>query len=126
MQSTAVPCKKNVNDLHIELSHPSKSITHTTAKAMGIQVTGIFKPYEDYAMGKAKQQGISKKAVAQSKILGKRLFIDVSSPSTPSFGDKNHWLLVVDDSSNYIWSFFSKEKFNFAKTMLGLITNLKN
>ena len=37
-QSTTVLHKKNVNNLHVKLGHPSKAITHATAKAMGIQV----------------------------------------------------------------------------------------
>ena len=54
-QSTTVPCKKNMNDLNIELGHPSKSITHSTAKTLGIQVTSKFMPCEDCTLGKAKQ-----------------------------------------------------------------------
>ena len=41
-QSAAAPCKKNDNNLHAELGHPSKSISHATAKALGIQVTSTF------------------------------------------------------------------------------------
>ena len=52
---------------------------------------------------------MSKKAVAQSKILGERLFFDISSPSAPTFGSKKQWLLIMDDSSNFIWSFFERE-----------------
>ena len=55
-----------------------------------------------------------------------RLFFDISSPSTPTFGSKKHWLLVVDDSSDYIWSFFLKEKSDLADMMISLIKNLKN
>ena len=54
---------KNINDLDIELGHPSESITHATAKAMGIQVTGTFKSCEDCALGNVKQEGLSKKAL---------------------------------------------------------------
>ena len=56
--------KKNINDLHIKLDHPFDSITHATAKAMGIQVTSTFKPCVDCTLGKVKQCGVSKKAVA--------------------------------------------------------------
>ena len=55
---------KSINDLHIQLSHQSQSITQTTAKEIGIQVIGTFKPIEDSVLGKAIQQGVSKKAVA--------------------------------------------------------------
>ena len=121
---TALP-KKNINNLHIELGHPSKTITHITAKALGFQVTGPFKPCEDCALGKAKHQSVSKNAVPRSKILGERLFFNISSPSTPTFGRERHWLLVMDDYSNYSWSFFLKKKFDLAETMLGLVNNQK-
>ena len=122
--ATALP-KKNINDLHIKLGHPSKTITHSTAKAICIQVTGTFKPCEDCAMGKAKQHAVSKKAVPWSQILGERLFFDIRSPSTPTFGKKHHWLLIINDCSDYSWSFFLKEKSDLAKTMLALVINLK-
>ena len=54
-QSVMAPCNKNINDLHVELRHPSKTISHATAKALNIQVTGTFKPCEDFNLGKAKQ-----------------------------------------------------------------------
>ena len=52
------------------------------------------------------------KAVANSKNLGESLFFNISS--------------VIDDSSDYVWSFFLKEKFNLMDVMLSFITNLKN
>ena len=70
--------------------------------------------------------GVSKKVVASSKILGDRLFFDISSPSTPTFGGKKTWLLAMEDSNNYAWRFFLKEKSDLAGVMLGSIKNLKN
>ena len=35
VQSANAPHKKNINDLHVEFGHPSQSITHATAKALG-------------------------------------------------------------------------------------------
>ena len=60
VSAAALP-KRNINDLHIELGHPSQTITHITTKALGIQVTSTL--CEDCALGKAKQQAVSKKAV---------------------------------------------------------------
>ena len=82
--------KQNANNLNIEVGHPSKAITRSTAKALGIQVTGRFNPGEDCALGQAKQWAVSKKAVPCSQILRERLFFDISSPSTPTFGGKHH------------------------------------
>ena len=98
--------KQNINDLHVELSHPSEAIMRSTTKSLRIQVTGTFKPYEDCTLGKAKQQAASKKAVPHLQVFGERLFFDISSPSSLTFGGKCHWLLVIDDCSNYCWSFF--------------------
>ena len=122
-QSATAPHKKNIKDLHVEVGHPSKSIIHATTKALGIQVTGTFMPCEDCILGKAKQRAISKKAFVQSKFW---LFFDMSSPSTPTFGGKKHWLLIIDVSGNFIWSFFLKEKSDLVDFMIGLIKNLKN
>ena len=72
-QSATAPCKKNINNLHVEFGFPSESITHATAKASSLQVMGTFMPYEDYALSKAKQQAASKKAVAQS--IGREAFL---------------------------------------------------
>ena len=77
-------------------------------------------------LGKTKHLWVSKKAVAWSKILGEKLFFDISSHLTLTFGGKKHWLLVIDDSSNYVWRFFLKEKSDLADIMLGLIENLKD
>ena len=123
--SAMVLPKKNINNLHVELGHLSKTTTHITAKAIGIQVTGTFKPCEDCALGKTKQWAVSNEAVPQLQILGKRLFFNISSLSTPTFRKKHHWLLVIDDCSNYSWSFFLKEKSDLAETMLGSVINLK-
>ena len=82
-QSATALCKKNINNLHVELKHPSKSITYVTAKTLGIQVSGTFKPCEGCTLGIVKQQAKSKKAVSHSKILGKRFFFNISSLSTP-------------------------------------------
>ena len=70
VSATAQP-KKNINDLHVELGHPSETINQATTKALGIQVTSMFKPCENCALGKAKQWAVSKKAEPCSNILGK-------------------------------------------------------
>ena len=67
----------------------------------------------------------SKKAVPCLQVLGERLFFDISSPSTPTFGGNHHWLLVINDCSNYCWSFFLCEKSDLIQTTSVLINNLK-
>ena len=76
-------------------------------------------------MGKARQWAVSKKAVFCSQILGERLFFDITSLSTPTFGGKHHWLLVIDDHSDYSWSFFWLRSPNPTQKMIALIKDLK-
>ena len=45
--------------------------------------------------------------------LGERLFMDVTLPMAVSLEGKKHWLLVVDDCSNYAWRYFLKKKSEF-------------
>ena len=47
--------KRDINDLHVALGHPSEAITRSTAKNFNIQVTGTFEPCEDCATVKVKQ-----------------------------------------------------------------------
>ena len=56
---SSAPCKKNINDFNVEISHPSESITQATMKAMSIQVTSTFKPCKDCTLGKAEWQAMS-------------------------------------------------------------------
>ena len=109
--------KKNINDQHVALSHPSEVIIYATAKSMGIQVTGTFKLCKDCTTRTTKNGGVCNKAVASLKILGENLFFDISFPSTPTFGGKKHWLLVIEDSTGYKWSFFKKGKYTCDVTM---------
>ena len=102
--------KKDINILDAELGHPSKVITYATGRAMKLHLTGMFSLCEYYALGKARKGNISKKTAERLKSFGERLFFDISSPSTPTIGGKKHWLLVMKDSIDYAWSYFSIEK----------------
>ena len=54
-----------------------------------------------------------------------KVFFDSSSPSTPTVGGRKHWLLVMENSMDYVWSSFLKEKLELNKMIMGLIKNLK-
>ena len=66
-------------------------------------------------MAKAHQAKVKKLPMQQSKNTGKRLFIDINSPNTPSLGGKTHWLLIVDDCTGYTWSYFQCQKSDLPK-----------
>ena len=80
---------KDINVLYAVISHPSKVITQATGRVMGLNLTGILKSCKDFALGNAKKGCVSKKTVEHSKIMGERLFFNISSPLTPPFCDKS-------------------------------------
>ena len=69
----------------------------------------MFKSCQDGAQGKAKIVRVSKTAVSYSTIKEGMLFLDISSPPTANMGGKKTWLLVVEDSTDYVWKYFLKE-----------------
>ena len=59
--------KKDINGLHAELGHPLGDIIWVTAWAIWYHSNGMFKPFEDHALGKGKKMGVSKEELACSK-----------------------------------------------------------
>ena len=106
--------KKDINILHAELGHPSEVITCATGKAMGLHLTDMFKSCEDCTLGKEEQGCMSKKAVECSKLLRERLFFNINSPPTPNLEGKMHCLLGIEDSMDYAWRYFLKEKYDLS------------
>ena len=47
--------KRDITNIHAELSYPSEVLIHATGRKMGIHLTGTFEPHEDCAIGKAKR-----------------------------------------------------------------------
>ena len=64
---------------------------------------------------------MNKEVNSKSEILGKRIFIDLSSPKTGSLGGKHYWLLVVDDFTDMTWSYSFKKKSETADKIISLI-----
>jgi hypothetical protein len=54
-----------------------------------------------------------------------RLFMDISSIKTTSYGGSKFWLLVVDDKTDYSWSYFLKLKSETKYKICALVLELK-
>jgi hypothetical protein len=54
-----------------------------------------------------------------------RFSIDLSWIKTASFAANRYWLLVMDDYTNFIWSFFLKNKDYVADTMINFLLPLQ-
>jgi hypothetical protein len=119
--------KLRLDDLHKKLGHIGESSTRKTAKFYGWNVTGPMLKCSDCGIGKAKQKSVPKMTQENSKstIAGERLFIDISSINSVSFGGSKFWLLILDDATDFTWSFFLKKKSETSLKVIELIKELK-
>ena len=82
-----------------------------TANYMKLKQIGRLPPYEICAKAKIRQRNIPKKKMKQLPTRpGYRVFIDISSFKHVSRGGNRHWLIVVDEFSDYAHSFFLIKK----------------
>jgi len=88
-------------------------------------LTGKIDKCEDCATAKAKKKNIPKTLNKRSKKTGERLFIDISSVKTASYGGRKYWALIIDDASDYCWSYFSRAKKHLGDKVTNLIRDLK-
>ena len=118
--------RMHIEDFHRLLGHPSEAKTRDTATWMNIELFGRLDKCESCNLGKAKRKKIAKEAQNKSKIPGQRLYIDLSSIRDESSGGKKHWLLIVDEATDYKWSKFLRTKSELPKIMLEFLKERKS
>ena len=116
----------DVMRFHELLGHPSEAKTRAVAKYYGVKLTGEFKVCSDCAEAKARAAAIPKNVEDEkrSKTPGERLAFDVSSIKARSYGGAKYWLLVMDDATGFIWSYFLRFKSQVKDKMVELIKHL--
>ena len=96
---------------HQMTGHTGEDLLKPTAENMGIKLTGKLEPYQVCAQVKIRQVNMKKKKQKQIPSRpGCRMFIDIGSFKHESMGEKRHWLIVVDEFSDYSHSFFLRKK----------------
>jgi hypothetical protein len=101
-----------------------QNVLRKTAEHNGWKVTGRFETCRDCNESNAKQKGVQKTTADRSTTPGERLFMDITSIKKKSIGGSKFWLLVVDDATNFTWSFFLKQKNHAAEAVIGLLLKL--
>ena len=104
----AVIDKLEINTAHKLLGHPNDDTLRRTAKENNITLTGTIEKCESCFTTKAKQKALSKHSDTKSKKPGERLCLDISSVNSTSRNINKFWLLIVDDATDYCWSYFLK------------------
>jgi hypothetical protein len=87
-----------------------KTRSKRTATYYGLKVVGTTTKCEHCALAKARQKNVSKVSDLKADKVGERLYVDVSSVNTPTFGGNRFWLLVADEVSDMCWSYFLAKK----------------
>ena len=111
---------------HDLLGHKGEAKTRAVASYYGVKLTGKWRACTHCAEAKAKAAAIPKSVDEgkRSKTPGERLAFDVSSIKAKSYGGAKFWLLVMDDATGFIWSFFLKYKSQVKDKMIELIKDL--
>jgi hypothetical protein len=100
----------DVNHLHKLFGHCGQEILNKTIKMYGFKSSGSFDTCEQCAIAKAQQKNVNKNWLGSSNLPGECLYIDISSIKERSFGGAKFWALIVDDYTDYCWSFVMKNK----------------
>jgi hypothetical protein len=111
---------------HQKLGHPCKELTKKTADHFGIKLTGTWTECQECLMGKAKRKKLKKQSLNRSERSGERFGFDISYLKNSSFGGSKFWLLVVDEATSMVWSYFLRRKSETQKAMLEFIQTMKS
>jgi hypothetical protein len=80
---------------------------------------------EECAIAKAKQKNTNKVAKGGSQNSGERIYIDISSIKGENFGGSKFWALIVDDYTDFCWSYFLRKKSDLKEKLVNFIQELK-
>ena len=101
----------SMSKLHQITGHTGEHLLRPTANYMIIKLTGKLAPCEVCAKAKIRQVNIPKKKMKKLPTRpGNRVFIDICSFKQVSRGGNIHWLIVVDEFSDWSHSFFLSRK----------------
>jgi hypothetical protein len=115
----------DINHLHKLFGHCVQEILNKTIKIYGFKSSGSFDTCGQCAITKARQKNVNKQWLGSSNLPGERLYIDISLIKERSFGGAKFWALIVDDYSDYCWSFIMKNKSDLKTRIKTLLTDLK-
>ena len=96
---------------HQITGHTGEHLLKPTANYMKLKLLGRIPPCEACAKAKIRQRNVQKRKIKKMPTKpGYRVFIDISSFRQVIRGGNRHWLIVVDEFSDYTHSFFLKKK----------------
>jgi hypothetical protein len=68
---------------------------------------------------------VNKNCLGSNNFPGERLYVDIISIKERNVGGAKFWALIVDDYTDYCWSFVLKNKLDLKVKIKTLLTDLK-
>ena len=115
----------DITQFHNILGHVNERILQQTARHYNYILSGTLPPCVHCTLANIHRMPLSKSTKDRATKTGERIFIDISQLSTPSMGGNKYWLLIVDDHTDYAWSYFLRNKSDTTTTILGFTSWMK-
>jgi hypothetical protein len=116
------------NKYHDIMGHPQNVTLKETVRANNIQLTGVnYRACTNCAEAKIKMKKIPKEpSMNVATVKGERLTIDISWIKTESIAKNRYWLLIMDEYTNFLWSYLMKTKDEQVPIIIKHIRMLQN
>ncbi len=124
-KSHRVPQSLDITYFHNILGHVNERILKATAKHYNYDLHGTLPPCIHCTLANIHRMPLSKYTKVRTHTTGERIFIDISKLHKPSLGGNQYWLLIVDDHTDYAWSYFLRSKADTADTVLAFVKFMK-
>jgi hypothetical protein len=118
--------KMEINQFHSIAGHVNERFLRKTAEHYREILYGQLKPCVHCSLANISKASTSKETIPRCEVPGERIYIDISKFTHPSLTGSKFWLLVVDDATDYTWSFFLKKKSETTDKMLGFLKSMVN
>ena len=115
----------NRDKWHAMLGHCGESVGNTTAKVMGIELSGKLQKCEHCVIEKIRKKNIPKNVEYTIEKPGELMYLDISSMKQASGGGNKHWILLVDRATDFKISWFVKKKNDQIEVVSKFLSNLK-
>jgi hypothetical protein len=115
----------DLNHLHKVFGNCGQEILNYTIKMYGFKSSGNFDTCEQCAIAKPQQKNVNKNWLCSSNLPGERLYVDISSIKERNIGGAKFWALIVDEYTDYCWSFVLKSNLDLKIKIKTLLTDLK-
>jgi hypothetical protein len=111
---------------HSMLGHPNAQVVRNTAKHHNVTLTNLHNRPCCYCLeAKLRTKNIPKESDTRATAPGQRLFFDISHVKTASFAANHFWFLVMDDYTNFLWSFFVTHMNHISDTLTPFLRQLQ-